>query len=286
MAYIDICMHPYFLHYFVLRFKAKYPNFAKQDSKFTVMKHIYLCLIIIVTCILSSCNLGGGKKGVLPKELVQAENIMYENPDSALHILQAMPIPTEKEAHATWALFLTQARYKCDVKQSDSLLNIAYDYFMEGDNAQRKALVLYHKGVFPNEKNQVDSALPYYLQASEFVENSNDFKLSYLIYNHIGTIYRFRNLENYTLDYYEKANKAALLSQDSYYINDSYINLARVNAMQKKYENAIKFYIMVIELAKENNDQKNLVIALTELAGVHLREKNYSKAIHNLYDAL
>ena len=81
--------------------------------------------------------------------------------------------------------------------------------------------------------------------------------MSYLIYNHIGTIYRFRNLENYTLDFYEKANKVALLSQDSYYINDSYINLARVNAMQKKYENAIKFYIMVIELAKENNDQKD-----------------------------
>lgn len=34
MAYIDICMHPYFLHYFVLRFKANYPNFAKQESKF------------------------------------------------------------------------------------------------------------------------------------------------------------------------------------------------------------------------------------------------------------
>ncbi|MBQ4589649.1 MAG: tetratricopeptide repeat protein [Bacteroidaceae bacterium] len=222
----------------------------------------------------------------LSAELQRAEDLMYSHPDSALHILQAMTPPEDELNHATWALLMTQAKYKCDVKQSDSLLNIAHDYFMKRDNAQRKALVLYHKGVFPNEKNQVDSALPYYLQASEFVENSNDFKLSYLIYNHIGTIYRFRNLENYTLDFYEKANKVALLSQDSYYINDSYINLARVNAMQKKYENAIKFYIMVIELAKENNDQKNLVIALTELAGVHLREKNYSKAIHNLYDAL
>ena len=246
------------------------------------MKHILSLLITLL--LMAGC--GRPAETTLSVELQRAEDLMYPHPDSALHILQAMTPPEDELNRATWALLLTQAKYKCDVKQSDSLLNIAHDYFMKRDNAQRKALVLYHKGVFPNEKNQVDSALPYYLQASEFVENSNDFKLSYLIYNHIGTIYRFRNLENYTLDFYEKANKVALLSQDSYYINDSYINLARVNAMQKKYENAIKFYIMVIELAKENNDQKNLVIALTELAGVHLREKNYSKAIHNLYDAL
>jgi len=248
------------------------------------MKNTFYILIALVL-LMVACGRPSGN-APLSAELQRAEDLMYPHPDSALHILQAMTPPKDELNHATWALLLTQAKYKCDVKQSDSLLNIAHDYFMKRDNAQRKALVLYHKGVFPNEKNQVDSALPYYLQASEFVENSNDFKLSYLIYNHIGTIYRFRNLENYTLDFYEKANKVALLSQDSYYINDSYINLARVNAMQKKYENAIKFYIMVIELAKENNDQKNLVIALTELAGVHLREKNYSKAIHNLYDAL
>ena len=248
------------------------------------MKNTFYILIALVL-LMVACGRPSGN-APLSAELQRAEDLMYPHPDSALHILQAMTPPEDELNRATWALLLTQAKYKCDVKQSDSLLNIAHDYFMKRDNAQRKALVLYHKGVFPNEKNQVDSALPYYLQASEFVENSNDFKLSYLIYNHIGTIYRFRNLENYTLDFYEKANKVALLSQDSYYINDSYINLARVNAMQKKYENAIKFYIMVIELAKENNDQKNLVIALTELAGVHLREKNYSKAIHNLYDAL
>lgn len=147
MVYIDICRHPCFLSYFVLRFKANYSNFAKQESKFLVMKHIYLYLIIIVTCILSSCNLGGRGKGVLPIELVQAENIMYENPDSALQILQGMAIPVNKEAHATWALLLTQAKYKCFVDQSDSLVNIAYDYFKKQQNKKKNTFFILERWI-------------------------------------------------------------------------------------------------------------------------------------------
>ena len=278
MAYIDICMHPYFLHYFVLRFKAKYPNFAKQDSKFTVMKHIYLYLIIIVTCILSSCNLGGGKKGVLPKELVQAENIMYENPDSALHILQAMQIPTEKEAHATWALLLTQAKYKCFVVQSDSLVNIAHDYFMKGENVQRKAMTLYHKGVLHEEKNQADEALPYYLKAAEEVSLTEDYCLSYLIYSHIGMIYAYRKLHDFAKFYCKKANKYAFKTNNSYYIIDSYNCLARTYSIQGNYNQAFDYYNKSIELGISKKEKKVLQSALFEKAFLYLNIGENEKA--------
>ena len=278
MAYIDICIHPYFLSYFVLRFKANYPNFAKQDSKFTVMKHIYLYLIMIVTCILSSCNLGGGKKGVLPKELVQAENIMYENPDSALHILQTMSIPTEKEAHATWALLLTQAKYKCFVVQSDSLINIAHDYFMKGDNAQRKALALYHKAVLLKEKNEVDKALPYYLQASEEVSLTDDSRLAYLIHAQIGIIYAHRKLHEYSVAFCEKANKFAILSNDFYYIVDSYNCMARTYSAQEQYIKAIELYDKAIEIGNTHNEKKLVNSAIQEKMGIYIRQKKYVKA--------
>lgn len=90
------------------------------------MKRCFLYFIIIGTCFFFSCNWQKKGNGALPMELVQAENVMYENPDSALHILQTMPIPTDKEAHATWALLLAQAKYKCNIAQSDSLVNIAH----------------------------------------------------------------------------------------------------------------------------------------------------------------
>lgn len=268
----------FFSPYFVLRFKANYSNFAKQDSKFIVMKRIYLYLIIIVTCILSSCNLGGRGKGVLPKELMQAENIMYENPDSALQILQSMAIPVNKEAHATWALLLTQAKYKCFVDQSDSLINIAHDYFMKGDNAQRKALALYHKAILYKVRNQVDEALPYYLQASENIVLTKDYRLAYLIYSHIGMVYAYRNLHNYSVPFCEKANEYALLSNDSYYIVESYNCMARTYSAQKQYTKAIEFYDKAIEFGKIHNEAKLINSAIQEKMGIYIRQNNYKEA--------
>ena len=103
------------------------------------MKHLYFYLMIVCACLLSSCHSGRSGQEALPLELVQAENLMYEHPDSALQILQGMSVPSEKEAYATWALLLTQAKYKCDIAQSYSLVNVAYDYFIKGDDVQKKA---------------------------------------------------------------------------------------------------------------------------------------------------
>ena len=114
------------------------------------MRNRILYLIIIGGCLLSSCNLNRKSSNALPVELIQAENIMYENPDSALQLLQGMAVPADKEAHATWALLLTQAKYKCNVKQSDSLVNIAYNYFKINGSAKRKVLALYIKGGIEN----------------------------------------------------------------------------------------------------------------------------------------
>ena len=133
------------------------------------MRRCFLYLIIIGTCLFLSCNWQKKGSGALPIELVQAENIMYENPDSALRILQSMEIPVEEEAHATWALFLTQARYKCFMEQSDSLVNIAYDYYLKGNDSKRRALALYLKGGLLYDTNQYENALKYYLEADKEV---------------------------------------------------------------------------------------------------------------------
>lgn len=242
------------------------------------MKRIYLYLIIIVACILSSCNLGGRGNSVLPIELVQAENIMYENPDSALHILQTMPIPTEKEAHATWALFLTQAKYKCFIDQSDSLVNIAYDFFMKGSNAQRKALALYHRAALYEEKNQTENALTYYLEAVDIIDTINDDRLRYLIYAKIAFIYSNRKLYDYADTYMEKAMKCALSSQDNYYIANSYNNMARLNYAKKNYTLAIKYYDKAIEFGRINQNQVLLNNTIQEKTSILIKQGKIKEA--------
>ena len=91
------------------------------------MRNIYSIIVVLtaIISILAACSKKENDSVLLP-ELVQAEAIMYEHPDSALHILQGMQIPnaSQKLEHATWALLMTQAKYKNYIKQSDSLADV------------------------------------------------------------------------------------------------------------------------------------------------------------------
>ena len=74
-----------------------------------------LYILIACTALLNiQCSGNGKEKSPLP-ELVHAESVMFDHPDSALHILEAMPMPSarwDKENHALWCLLVTQAQYK------------------------------------------------------------------------------------------------------------------------------------------------------------------------------
>ena len=112
------------------------------------MKHLLPLLITLL--LLAGCHRPATSE--LCTELQQAEALMYPNPDSALHILQAIDVPGDELNRATWALFTTQAKYKLSINQSDTLIHIANEYFIKSNNSQRKALVLYYKAVLEQEK--------------------------------------------------------------------------------------------------------------------------------------
>jgi len=240
------------------------------------MKHILsllITLLLMVACGRPSDNTP------LSAELQRAEDLMYPHPDSALHILQAMTPPKDELNHATWALLMTQAKYKCDVAQSDSLVNIAHDYFMKRNDAQRKALVLYLKGGLLNEKNRQDEALPYYLKAVEESDNSADYYLSYYIHSHIARIYLYRKLYDYAMIHCYKAQDFALLLKKSYYIGDSYLEIARAFSVQNKQELAYDFYDKAIMTGINDGEKDILATALSEKLFLHITQKEYKEAL-------
>ena len=112
--------------------------------------HYILYILIAFAALLNiQCSGNGKEKTPLP-ELVHAESVMFDHPDSALHILEAMPMPSvrrDKENHALWCLLVTQAQYKRMMKiPSDSLVRIAYDYYKPTDNTRRKAIAALYMG--------------------------------------------------------------------------------------------------------------------------------------------
>ena len=81
--------------------------------------------MVILSILLTGCKQKKDTLQTLLPPLVKAEHIMYEYPDSALHILQEMQMPasSDKLQKATWALLLTQAKYKNYIEEvEDSTL--------------------------------------------------------------------------------------------------------------------------------------------------------------------
>ncbi len=254
------------------------------------MKLIYLrytAIILFISGVLLSCTKGNQQP--LIQELSLAESIMYAHPDSALRILEEMvaPTPSEQFQYATWCLFLTQARYKNYVTQhSDSLINVAYEYFIRQDDPQRKALALYLKGALYGEWREADKALPYFLKAAEEVEKTKDYQLAHLIHLEIGVIYVYSILYNYAEDSFQKALEYAELSENKIYIASSLLHIARIYLLTTTFEESVPYYEKAIEVAKLSMDPHTISATLGELAVVYRESGNYELALQYDYEAL
>ena len=178
--------------------------FCHKIRKMRKITHYILYILIACTALLNiQCSGNGKEKTPLP-ELVHAESVMFDHPDSALHILEDMPMPSarwNKENHALWCLLVTQAKVKQLMKiSSDSLVRIAYDYYKPTDNSRRKAMSALYMGDINYELGNIEEAMQYYLEGKTEVEKTNDYKTGYLIMFSLGKLYLFRDFADYALE--------------------------------------------------------------------------------------
>ncbi len=236
--------------------------------------------LIALPAIFYSCALKKENTALSP-DLVHIDSIMYQHPDSALKLLEAMPIPAASDRldHATWCLFLTQARYKNFVNQSsDSLINIASDYFMNQDDPQRKALTLYYKGALYDEWGNIEEALHYYMEAEKYAVQTEDYQLCYLIYVGIGQINAYRGLTDYAMKANMAAKHYAELSGNKVYIAGSLCYLARVYGLLNDLYNSVEYYEKALAVVKTTSDRRLTISIHTELAGAYFDRKDYNLA--------
>ena len=254
----------------------------------TMSSFKYAGLIISIIISLISCTHNKNYPTAFQPELAKAEAMMYRYPDSALHILQGIQpdIPSENEQYATWALLMTQAQYKNQIEQSDSLINIAYSYFTKHDNAQRKALALYYKGILRHESHHAEDSLSFYLEAATEIEKTNDYQLGFLINSEVGLMYLYRKLNDYAMEYFEKAHHNAELSDNQTYIAFSFIYIARAFSQKKQYNKAIEYYEKAIKIGQVNNYPTILASAMNETSFLFLKIGENKKALQYAKDCI
>ena len=254
----------------------------------TMSSFKYAGLIISIIISLISCTHNKNYPTAFQPELAKAEAMMYRYPDSALHILQGIQPdnPSDNEQYATWALLMTQAQYKNQIEQSDSLINIAYSYFINQDNAQRKALALYYKGILCHESHHAEDALSFYLEATTEIEKTNDYQLGFLINSEVELMYLYRKLNDYAMEYFEKAHHNAELSDNQTYIAFSFIYIARAFSQKKQYNKAIEYYEKAIKIGQVNNYPTILASAMNETSFLFLKTGENKKALQYAKDCI
>lgn len=250
--------------------------------------HYILYILIAFTVLLNiQCSRNSKEKTPLP-ELVHAESVMFDHPDSALHILEDMPMPSarrDKENHALWCLLVTQAQVKQIIKiSSDSLVRIAYDYYKPTDNARRKAMSALYMGDVNYDLGNIEEAMQYYLEGKTEVEKTDDYKTGYLIMSSLGKLYLYRRLADYALEACTKAYDYAVKDSSKRYQMTSLQNLARCYCISDKLPEAIDIYHKCSDLALEIGYRNNQYYydVQSEIALVYTNSLQYEKSLEIL----
>ena len=262
--------------------------FCHKIRKMRNITHYILYILITCTALLNiQCSGNGKEKTPLP-ELVYAESVMFDHPDSALYILEDMPMPSarrDKENHALWCLLVTQAQYKQVMKiSSDSLVRIAYDYYKPTDNARRKAMSALYMGDINYDLGNIEEAMQYYLEGKTEVEKTDDYKTGYLIMSSLGKLYLYRRLADYALEACTKAYDYAVKDSSKRYQMTSLQNLARCYCISDKLTEAIDIYHKCSDLALEIGYRNNQYYydVQSEIALVYTNSLQYEKSLEIL----
>lgn len=179
--------------------------------KSSIMKNRQNTISYILLC--CACLFSCQRENTI-KLLKLAESQIWEKPDSALRILEQISSPEKLKGkeQADYALLLTQAKYRCNIlAPSDSLINIAINYYKEKEDADRKGAAYLYKGSVLNELHESEKAIQAYKQAEECIPKMTDTHLIARIYSDLGYLNQMELNYDIAKTYYKKSlsiNKA------------------------------------------------------------------------------
>lgn len=245
------------------------------------MKHIQSHILYIGIILLLLGITGCRKQYPVAEKLLQAEAVMNEYPDSALNLLKGIEQPElqTREHHARYALLYSQALDKNYIDlTSDSLINIAVDYYKDRDDVKAKFLSYYYLGRIYTNANNLTQATLAYMEAEQLVDELGDDYAAGLLYKQIGLVYKSyydfpKSLQAYqqAIECFTKANKPIHKIQAKLTLSTVYRNLNEEEKSYKVLQNAL--------MESQNlNDQSLIKSCINNLIAVCIDLEKWEEA--------
>ena len=254
------------------------------------MKREKNILFILTILLLLACTACYRSTRHVIEHLSQAEGLIWAAPDSALHILESISTSrhlTGKE-QADYALLLSLAQYRCYIPvSSDSLINLAIEYYKDKNDADKKGAAFYVKGCILEEYTKdIPNALLAYKEAEMCIPDMNEKRYVARIYSSLGYINKKSFHFDPAKEYYQKALQANIDGKDTVAYASNLLNLSTLYYTLHQADSANRCINTLIDIADSLNDLDLQVKIYNNIANRKIFEKNYAEAEKYLIHAI
>lgn len=244
-----------------------------------------LTIILLLAC--TACDRSTRH---VTENLSQAEELIWTAPDSALHLLESISASrhlTGKE-QADYALLLSLAQYRCYIPvSSDSLINLAIEYYKDKNDADKKGAAFYVKGCILEEYcKDIPNALLAYKEAETCIPDMNEKQYVARIYSSLGYINKKSFHFEPAKEYYQKAVQANIDGKDTVAYASNLLNLSTLYYTLHQADSANRCINTLIDIADSLNDLDLQVKIYNNIANRKIFEKNYAEAEKYLIHAI
>jgi len=254
------------------------------------MKREKNILFILTILLLLACTACDRSARHVTEHLSQAEELIWTAPDSALHLLESISASrhlTGKE-QADYALLLSLAQYRCYIPvSSDSLINLAIEYYKDKNDADKKGAAFYVKGCILEEYTKdIPNALLAYKEAEMCIPDMNEKRYVARIYSSLGYINKKSFHFEPAKEYYQKAVQANIDGKDTVAYASNLLNLSTLYYTLHQADSANRCINTLIDIADSLNDLDLQVKIYNNIANRKIFEKNYAEAEKYLIHAI
>lgn len=214
--------------------------------------------------------------------ICQAERIMQEQPDSALHILQSINRHYLRgELLARYALIYSIAQDKCGLDvTSDSLLHFAYEYYCQHPDDSLYSRCQYYMGLYYSLVDSVKQAEDCLRTSICCAEEQKEYYTQYMALDRLSSNVRIADAP-LALEYSKQALRVFEKIDPPNFSNQICLikDIGKVYILCNQQDSALYYMDLAIEKARTFNDSCIIGEIMQEKSLVYTKSKDYQKAL-------
>lgn len=244
------------------------------------MQKLLVCYLI---SFFSLCLLSGCHRQELPHSaLLYADSLIELYPDSALFYLKNLDVSRfSKSDKVYYGLLLTQATDKnyLPLLLCDSLVDVALDYYDEGDGLLRAKALLYKSRIQQSMQMPKEAMENCFEGLKELGDSPKELRLKRMLYEDLGGIYQSQSIEDKALDMFRLSYHCDSLLNDEKLLKYSIVNIGWQYVILGNQEKAKDYLHKGLQIALKQKDSSFISDIYKQLS---LNCENIDSAFANL----